>query len=98
DDVYHFGTLPPGTHAPTEKSLISNIGGDFMAGDFIHADGSRWVLIVNRDVRNPAPCLPQYRTSPKRVQLLSPYTGQLTPFEGEQVWLAPGAGALLKLD
>ena len=26
------------------------------------------------------------------------YTGELTPFEGEQVWLAPGQGCLLKIE
>jgi hypothetical protein len=31
------------------------------------------------------------------VQLVSAYTGEAVPFEGEQVWLAPGQGALLKL-
>jgi hypothetical protein len=98
DDVYHFGNLPLGTHAPTDKSLLKAVNGDFMAGDFTHADGSRWVMIVNRDVNKPMPCLPTFRTAPRHVQLLSPYTGQLTPFEGEQVWLAPGAACLLKLD
>jgi hypothetical protein len=67
-----------------------------MAGDFTHADGSRWVLVVNRDVVKSHVCAPKYRSA-KKVQMLSPYSGRLVPFEGEQVWLAPGAGVLLKL-
>jgi len=41
-------------------------------------------------------CAPQFRSPPKQVLMLSPYTGQLTGFGGEQQWLAPGQGVLLK--
>jgi len=100
DDVYHFDPLPAGTHGPRDGTLLTGAhGANFMAGDFTHeAEGSRWVMIVNRDVVRPRPCQPQFRKPPAKVQLLSAYTGQLTPFEGEQIWLAPGQGALLKLD
>jgi hypothetical protein len=101
DEVYHFGDpLPPGTRGPTDASLLTGVAGGstYLAGDFTHADGSRWVMIVNRDVTLNRPCSPQFRTPPKKVQLLSAYTGQLTNFEGEQVWLAPGQGCLLKVE
>jgi hypothetical protein len=55
-------------------------------------------MVVNRDVNRSVACLPSYRTPPRRVMKLSPFDGQLLPFEGEQVWLAPGAGVLLKLE
>jgi hypothetical protein len=98
DDVYHFGKPPPGCHGPTEKSLLAGVNDNrFMAGDFTHDDGSRYVMIVNTDVKKSAPCVPQYRSA-KKVQMVSPYSGELIGFEGEQVWLAPGAGALLKLE
>jgi hypothetical protein len=98
DDVYHFGDLPTGCHAPGEKSLIKDLDHHMMAGDFTHADGSRWVLIVNKDPLKSFPCAPAFRTPPKKVQMVSPYNGQLTAFEGEQIWLAAGQGALLKLE
>jgi hypothetical protein len=71
----------------------------FMAGEFVHdGDGSHYVMIVNKDVTHSAVVNLQLRTPPKgAVQMVSPYSGQLTPFEGEQVWLAPGAGVLLKI-
>jgi hypothetical protein len=97
DDVYHFGTLPAGCHAPGEKSVIKELDPHMMVGDFTHADGSRWVMIVNKDPVKSFPCAPVYRTAAKKVQLLSPYSGQLTAFEGEQVWLAAGQGAVLKV-
>jgi hypothetical protein len=99
DGVYHFGTVPGGCHGPDEQSLLTGVSGaNFAVGDFTHGDGSRWVMIVNKDVVKSHPCAPQYRTAPKRVRMLSPYTGQLVAYEGEQVWLAPGQGALLKLE
>jgi len=99
DDVYHFGKVPGGCHGPDEKSLLTSAGSEhFMAGDFTHEDGSRWVMIVNRDLTKSYPCGPAYRIAPKKVQMVSPYSGALTAFEGEQVWLAPGQGVLLKLD
>ena len=55
-------------------------------------------LVVNKDLAKSRPCSPKFRNAVKRLQHVSPYTGQLTPFEGEYVWLAPGQGVLLKLD
>ena len=100
DQVYHFGTLPPGTDGPNATSLLTGVSGDdFCAGDFTHAaDGSRWVMVVNRSTTTARPCHPIFRAPPKKVQLMSAYAGELTPFEGEQVWLAPGQGCLLKID
>jgi hypothetical protein len=98
DDVYHFGKIPAGCHTPTSTSLLTSAGSDhFLAGDFTHEDGARWLMIVNRDLEKSHPAAPQYRTAPKQVQMLSAYNAQLLPFEGEQVWLAPGQGVLLKL-
>jgi len=99
DAVYHFGPLPAGTSAPPTNSLLTGAGNDsLMAGDFTHRDGTRYVMIVNKDLARSCACSPQFRTSPKRVQQVSPYTGGLTAFEGESIWLAPGAGALLKVE
>ena len=98
DEVYHFGTVPDGCHAASEKSLVKSVNhSDLMCGDFTHADGSRYVLIVNKDFVKSRYCAPQFRSAPKRVQMVSPYTGQLTDFAGEQQWLAAGQGVLLKV-
>jgi hypothetical protein len=96
DDVYHFGTLPLGTHAP-DRQEPGGVDQRRLHGRRLHARGrSRWVMIVNRDVTKPMPCLPTFRARPSACNLLSPYTGQLTPFEGEQVWLARAPGCLLE--
>lgn len=99
DKVYHFGALPEDSRGPDETSLLKAMNsGDFMAGDFTHRDGARYVMIVNKDLAKSHSCTPQFRTPPKRVQMVSPYNGQLIDFTGEQRWLAPGQGVLLKLE
>lgn len=99
DDVYHIGKVPTGCHGPATNSLVSGVSGDnAVVGDFTHRDGSRYVMIVNKDVNKSRPCSAQFRVAPRRLQKVSPYTGELTSFDGENVWLAPGAGVLLKVE
>jgi hypothetical protein len=97
DRVYHFGDVPAGCAKPDESSLVAAIDGPILVGDFTHEDGSKYVFVVNKDFAASRPGFPKFRKSPAKVELVSPYSGDLTPFEGEQVWLAPGQGALLKL-
>ena len=97
DYVYHIGALPTGTKAPPTNSLVSGVSGDnFLVGEFTHTDGSRFVMIVNKDLAKSRPCAPQFRKAPKKLRHVSPYSGEIYPFEGEYVWLAPGQGVLLK--
>lgn len=100
DDVYHFGTLPPDTHAPTPTSLVQECGDrDFMVGDFTHEDGSRYVLVVNRNLgRSQLANKLRFFSTPKRIQQVSPWSGGLQGFEGEVQWISPGSGALLKVE
>lgn len=98
DNVYHIGVVPKGCQGPPTNSLITAVAGDdFVVGEFTHHDKSRYVMIVNKDRSRSHPCWPQFRKTPRRLQQVSPYTGALTPFEGEYVWLAPGQGVLLKV-
>lgn len=99
DEVYHIGTPPSGAREPSTNSLISNVAGkNFVVGDFTGKDDSRYALVVNKDLNKSRVCSPEFRKPPKRLWHVSPYTGQLTPFEGEYVWLAPGQGVLLKIE
>ena len=97
DDAYHLGKIPPGCHGPSTNSLVSGIAGDnALVGEFTHRDGSRYVMVVNKSLTGSRTCWPQFRKAPKSLKHISPYTGALTPYEGEYVWLAPGQGVLLK--
>ena len=99
DAVYHFGQIPSGANGPPTNSLVSSISGDnFLVGDFTHRDGSRYLMVVNKDLAKSRPCLPQFRKAPRQVQHVSAYSGTISPFEGEDVWLPPGGGVLLKVE
>jgi hypothetical protein len=99
DNVYHFGKLPAGCQAAPTNSLLTGVSGDnYLVGDFTHRDGSRYALVVNKDLAKSRPCSPQFRRAPRRLQSVSPYSGALTSFDGENIWLAPGQGVLLKLE
>lgn len=97
DAVYHFGDVPTGCSGPGETSLVTAITGSMLVGDFTHADGGRYVMIVNKSFTGSTVCQPTFREPVTRVELMSPYFGTPVPFEGEQIWLAPGQGSLLKL-
>jgi len=97
DDIYHLGDVPPQCKGPPTNSLVTAVaGGNFLAGEFTHRDGSRYIMIVNKDLARSHPCAPQFRKTTRRLRHISPYSGSLAPFEGEYVWLAPGQGVLLK--
>jgi len=98
DAVYHFGQVPSGCVSATESNLVKAVdGGEFAVGDFTHENGSRYVMVMNKSFTKSVYCTPQFRTAPKRVQTISPYTGAPGDFSGEQQWLAPGQGVLLTL-
>lgn len=99
ESVYHFGEVPELCQPPPADSRVQSVGeAPFMVGEFTHEDGGRYVLVVNKDLRGSHPCLPQWRTPPARVRLVSPHSGRLVPFGGEHQWLAPGQGALLRVE
>jgi hypothetical protein len=97
DRVYHFGEVPPGCTGPGKESLVAGIAGKMVVGDFTHEDGTRYVMIVNKDFAGSIVCGPQFRKAPSKLEQVSPYHGSLVPYEGEYTWLAPGQAALLKL-
>ncbi len=97
DDAYHLGNVPVGCPGPSTNSLVTGLeGGNALVGDFTHRDGSRYVMVVNKSLTRSRICWPQFRQTPKILKYTSPYTGALTAFEGEAVWLAPGQGVLIK--
>jgi hypothetical protein len=98
DRVYHFGEIPNGCTGSDDKSLVKAINGPMLVGDFTHTDGTRYVMIVNKSFTGSVYCAPQYREAVKSHEMISAYSGQPTSFEGEQGWLAPGQGVLLKLN
>lgn len=99
DDVYHVGEIPERNHGITSHTLLSGLkaGAGLIVGDFTHEeDGSRWVMVVNKDLTSSTFCRPIFTDEVKSVQYVSPITGKLTDFPDPWYALAPGQGVLLK--
>ncbi|MCC6492523.1 MAG: hypothetical protein IT424_05835 [Pirellulales bacterium] len=99
DAVYHVGEVPPQNRGVGDDTLLKGLlaGEAFIVGDFTHADGSRWVMIVNKHLTHSVPCRPDFREKPAAVQYVSPITGELKTFPDPYYCLPPGQGVLLKL-
>jgi hypothetical protein len=70
-------------------------------GTFKHADGVRWVMVVNRDFRQVALAALQFVDSSAAVQELRPADGHLVPATmqagGVPLDLPPGRARLFRL-
>jgi hypothetical protein len=97
DRVYHFGNVPAGCTGPDDKSLVKAIPGPMLVGDFTHTDGSRYIMIVNKDFNGSLIGSPQFREPVSKLQFVSTLDGSLVPYEGENTWIAPGQGVLIKV-
>lgn len=80
--------------------------GSFLVGEFTHRDGSRYLMVVNKNLKLSFPCKLQFREEPKAVLVCNPYRyavgekltiGDLEPHAGD-LWLAPGQGTLLRVE
>ena len=99
DAVYHFGQPPTGCQGPPATALVTSVNNtNFVVGDFTHRNGTRYAMIVNKDLTYSHVCNPQFRAPPRRVRLVSAQTGALVPFKNELTWVAAGGGALLKFE
>lgn len=102
DEVYFIGDVPERNRGINKESLITGMksGSEFIIGDFTHKDGSRWVMIVNKNLESSVPCIPQFRDSAliSSVEYLNPTTGKLALFPNPWYYLAPGQGVLLRLN
>jgi len=98
DDVYHIGDVPRRNHGVQATSLVKDIpNGEFVVGDFTHENGTRYVMIVNKNLKRSAYCNPQFTKAPKSLNYVSQRTGQTKAYPAKYFWLAPGQGVLLEL-
>lgn len=100
DRVYHIGSVPPENQGVADDSLVKGmkIGANWAVGEFTHEeDGSRWVMLLNKDQFSSHLCKPEFRTPPAKVEYCNPIAGDMRPFLDELHYLAPGQAVLIKL-
>lgn len=101
-EVYHIGgEIPAASHGPSGTSLVRDIAGNVLIGDFVHEDGSRYVMIVNKDLQKSLQLWPKFR-DPNVIgadKVSSYRENHIFTFDNnyEERFLAPGQGMLLKL-
>jgi hypothetical protein len=99
--VYHFGGVPAGGRPAPASGLVKAVHGlhqEFLVGEFQHQDGSPYVLLVNKDFHRSTLFEIEFQGPARNVERVSPYRGELHVLAGENNWLAPGQGLLMRVN
>ncbi|MCX6377455.1 MAG: hypothetical protein NTU88_15700 [Armatimonadetes bacterium] len=96
-NVFHNQDVPQGCLGmDTSKHLSEISGGSFLVGEFEGPNSTPFVMIVNKDIHKSTSFHVKFKDQ-GTAMMTSPYTGETTPFGGENGWLGPGGGVLLSL-
>jgi hypothetical protein len=78
-EVFHTGKIPAATQPVPENNAVKFTGdGAFILGFFKHDDGSQWLMVMNRDPRQPGVGTLHFEKTTKRLRELSSETGKLS--------------------
>lgn len=105
--VYHSAPVPEGAKPVAESRLVKEVvahnhlkpavPAPYLIGEFVDTDGHPFLMIVNKDLENSISYAIHLKQQNKHLYQISPYSGKEEPFQGEMMWLAPGAGALFAI-
>lgn len=96
-NVFHAPKPPHDCKGLDSSQYVAEIsGGTVCVGEFVDGSSQPYILVVNTDLHNAFPLSLKLK-KPGPIEMVSPYTGELIPLAGEQNWLSPGQGMLLKL-
>lgn len=96
-NVFHHPKVPHGAHGLRSSPFLVDLsGGNLLAGEFVGPGGRPAVLVVNKDLRRSTSFGVRFKLAGP-VWMVNSYTGRLQPWDGGNVWLAPGQGILLLL-
>lgn len=94
-NVFHTADVPPGCNGPQSAVHVKKAsGGSLLVGEFTDPDGKPWAIVVNKDLHRSTPFSIDFKV-PGAIHMVNAYTGGLTPWSGENNWLAAGQGMLL---
>jgi hypothetical protein len=107
--VYHYPDVPEQASALAASRLVERVemtqryvrppvAGRFLIGEFEDDQNRPYFLLVNKDLKNSFQFRVHLRQADRKLIRISPYSGEEEPFEGENDWLAPGAGILFRLE
>jgi len=97
-NVFHTGKVPRNAQGIESTKHVETIqGGALLVGEFVNPEGKPYVLVVNKNIKESIAFSIAFKGGGK-VLLVSSFNREITPFDGEQVWLAPGCGTLLTIE
>jgi hypothetical protein len=110
--VYHYPDVPKESHALGESPLLRHVDmikdedqfvppavqARFLVGEFRDPKGRSYLIIVNKDLVHSFQFELDFRSGPRTLWRVNPYSGREEPFGFEQNWLAPGGGVLLRVE
>ena len=107
--VYHYPDVPPQGKPMAESALVKGIelaqdqyrpamAGRVLVGEFEDTGGRPYVMIVNKDLKNPFRMRIDLRQPERKMLVVSPYSATETAFDPGMGWLAPGSGVLMRLE
>ena len=75
-----------------------SVAARFLVGEFADEKGRSYLMIVNKDLTYSFRFDIKFKREVHNVLRINPYSGRGEPFQGEQNWLAPGGGILLRVE
>lgn len=106
--VYYSSPVPTGLKTIAESHLVREVlsqnsqnppvAGTFLVGEFKDARGEPFLMLVNRDLVQSMQYVIHLKDKSQRLAYISPYSGKIEKLGAEMNWLAPGAGALFRLE
>lgn len=110
--VYHYPDVPKEGQPLSESRLVRwismvkdedqyvppSVAARFLVGEFEDEKGRPCLMIVNKDLTYSFRFDIEFKRAVHNIVRINPYSGQAEPFSGEQNWLAPGGGILLRVD
>ena len=103
---YHFGNALPmeyGVVGADGTALVKDVKNhdgttpNVLIGELKDSSGADYVMVVNKDLANSINATLTFQTTPKSMHEFGRWSGKLEPWTGENAWLAPGEGVLMKV-
>ena len=94
--VYHLDKAEPPSGKPSNLILANPDSTELVVGEFEHVDGGTYLIILNKNLSQSAGLYPVWSKKPSNIELLRE-DALWAPFSGEDIWLAPGQAALLRI-
>jgi hypothetical protein len=96
-NVFHHPEVPVACNGIATSKYVEKLeGGNLMVGEFEGPGGVPYVMVVNKSLREATAFNVKLKGGTE-LEIVSPYDGVIRPVGGEDWWLAPGQGALLRL-